>query len=128
MLHAKSLINYFSFLFVLIVIPSGVFAATLPENNLEKIFYYSYLKSGVESFKNNAAKIDIFAPQAYEVSSKLKVSGGLSSEIKKIVSDDKIKVMPLIANANFNQKIIHDLLVSKTAQDALIKYLINEIF
>ena len=98
------------------------------QNSLEKIFYMSQLKEkdGIESLKKNADKIDILAPQFYGVSAKLKLAGGLDAQLKKIIKQKKIKVMPLVTNAGFKQAIIHNLLLSESAQDAVIKSLVTE--
>ena len=94
--------------------------------NFEKIFYMSESKEkeGIASLKINADKIDIIAPQFYGVTEKLKIAGGLSSNLKKIIKEKNLKVMPLVANAGFKQSIMHNLLSSKKDQDAVIKGLI----
>lgn len=109
---------------VLLIMPEYVRAQGNP--TFEKIFYYSGIKAGIKSLQNNAAKIDIFAPQVYSVNSNLKPSGGMNKEIKAIVAKKGIKVMPLIVNQGFNQKIIHNLLVSSKARKAVIAYMIGE--
>lgn len=81
-------------------------------------------KEGVESLKTNYAKIDILAPQFYTITSKMGITGSVSSEIKKIASDNKIEIMPLIANEGFNQNVMHKLLISEKAQDDIITGLI----
>jgi len=93
----------------------------------EKIFYMSQLKEkeGIASLQKNADKIDILAPQFYTVSANLKLVGSLDEKLKKVISQKKIKVMPLVTNAGFKQSIIHNLLLSNTAQDAVIKSLVD---
>lgn len=83
-------------------------------------------KEGIESLKKNAEKIDILAPQFYGISTSLKLVGGIDSKLQKIIDEKKIKVMPLVANAGFKQDVIHNLLVSQTAQDNVIKSLVSE--
>jgi len=99
----------------------------------ENIFYMSELKEkqGIVSLKKNADKIDVVAPQVYGISSKLKLGGGLSANLKKAILQAKtknknIKVMPLVANYAFRQDIMHNLLVSPKAQDEVIKSLVAE--
>lgn len=77
----------------------------------------------IASIKKNYKKIDILAPQSYVVTADLKLSGGLSPELKKVVKNYRIQVMPLVANNGFKQKIIHDLLVNETAQAQFISNL-----
>jgi len=93
----------------------------------EKIFYMSQRreKGGIASFKKNADKIDILAPQFYAVSAKLQLTGGLDANLKKIISQKKVKVMPLVTNAGFKQSVIHNLLADTMAQDAVIKSLVD---
>lgn len=118
---------FFIFLIlVLFLFPGFSLADQNNSFDLERIFYMSNLreKEGIESLKKNADKIDILASQMYRVTSSLTIAGGLSAELKKIISENKIKVMPLIANAGFRQNIMHNLLVSESAQDKIIQGLI----
>lgn len=82
-------------------------------------------KEGIAVLKKNADKIDILAPQFYTVSAKLVLIGKLDTQLKNVISQKKIKVMPLITNAGFRQDVIHDLLVSPLAQDAVIKAMVD---
>jgi len=118
-LFKKILILFFCSIFF--VVP--FFCSASPE----KIFYMNQSgeKKGIESLKKNADKIDILAPQFYAVSAKLKLTGSLDKNLKKIISQKKMKVMPLVVNGNFKQYVIHNLLLSQTAQDELIKSLVN---
>ena len=95
-------------------------------NGLEKIFYMSQSqeKEGILSLQKNADKIDILAPQFFSVSSKMKIVGKFDSQLEQLISQKKIKVMPLVTNAGFSQSTIHDLLTSSPDQDAVIKGLV----
>ncbi len=112
-------------LFALLAFPIFGLADTV---NFEKIFYLSPAKetTGIASIKKNAKNIDILAPQVYGVTASLKVVGGLSKKLQKVVLDYKLKVMPLVANGGFSQKIMHDLLVSPSAQDKFVQFLVKE--
>jgi len=104
------------------IAPKIVFAK---EYNLEKIFYlpkYNAVK-GVESLNKNWQKIDILAPQYHVVNADFSISGGFGPKLKKAIKDYNLKVMPLIANANFKQSIMHNLLLSEAGQDKVITYL-----
>jgi spore germination protein YaaH len=83
-------------------------------------------KDGIKSLEKNADKIDILAPQFYAVSTELKFVGGLGAQLKKVIKQKEIKVMPLIANTGFRQDVIHNLLLSEKAQNEIIKSLIDE--
>ncbi len=94
---------------------------------LEKIFYISESKNGIESFRTNSSFIDVVAPQSYTLTSNLDVFGIVDSEIKKIATDNKIKIIPLIVNQNFSQKVIHKLLTSnQDNQDRVVDFMITE--
>ena len=97
----------------------------------EKIFYMSHSKEkeGIVSLQKNYDKIDILAPQFYGVSESLQLVGGLDATLKKTLrqaqgKNNNLKVMPLVSNAGFKQDVMHNLLVSKIAQDAVIKSLV----
>jgi len=122
-------VYFFIIPFFCLASPKPVAEAGLAgEVKMEKIFYMSQLKEkeGIISLKKNADKIDILAPQFYGVSAKLKLTGSLSNNLKKVIKEKKIKVMPLVANYAFRQDVIHSLLLSKEAQDAVIKSLVAE--
>jgi len=95
--------------------------------NYEKLFYIVDGKNGVESLKKNAGLINTIAPQSYTVHADLTISGFVSSEIKNIARNNKIKIIPLIANAGFSQQIIHNILIAPPEmQDKIINFMINE--
>ena len=103
-----------------------VFSCVIPVPALafEKIFYFNNSKAGLESLKKNADKIDILAPQSYSVSAKMVPSGSLSKEVKKIAADYNIQIMPLIVNSGFNKEVMHKLLITPSAQQAVIAYMV----
>jgi spore germination protein YaaH len=102
-------------------------AADTTNFNPEKIFYLAKynVAAGIESVNKNWDKIDILAPQMYVVQANFTISGGFGPKLKKAIKDHNLKVMPLIANAGFNQKIIHNLLTSETSQNKVINALIS---
>lgn len=103
------------------------FLCSAADYNMERIFYMSQgkEKEGIASINKNADKIDILAPQFYAVSAKLKLAGSLDANLKKVIAQKKIKVMPLVVNAGFSQSVIHNFLLSETAQDGVIKALVD---
>ncbi len=114
-------------LFLCSVILSAPFLCFAEQYNYEKIFYMNQSgeKKGIKSLQKNSDKIDILAPQFYAVSDKLKLIGGLDNKLKKIISQKKIKVMPLVVNTKFKQSVIHNLLLSESSQDEVIKSLVD---
>ena len=94
---------------------------------LEKIFYlapYNVAK-GIESLQQNWQNIDILSPQYYSISSKLYLQGKLPPELRQAIVARNIKVMPLITNAKFSQKTIHNLLMSTGVQNTLANTLVT---
>ena len=106
------IMNYYCKYFLAIIL-SVIITAPLFCSAQENIFYMSQgkEKEGIASIKNNADKIDILAPQFYAVSSKLILTGKLDARLKQVISQKKIKVMPLVVNAGFRQSVIHNLLL-----------------
>ncbi len=118
--------KYFFIVLIFAVLAPGLTYAS------ENIFYMSHSKEqeGIVSLQNNATKIDIIAPQFYEVSDKLKLAGGLDENLKQAiqqaqVKNNNLKLMPLVVNTGFKQKVIHSLLLSTKAQDVVINSLIS---
>ncbi len=113
-----------AFLSALIIFPAQTFA----EFKQERLFYTSPSKEkqGIADIKKNYQKIDILAPQVYIVLPNLTVKNQMTAELYKTIQDYNLKTMPLLANDGFNQKVIHDLLISETAQNNIIDYLVKE--
>ena len=116
----KKFLLFFILFFIFLITPFACSA-------IESIFYMSQLKEkeGIVSLQKNADKIDILAPQFYEVSENLKLVGDLDSNLKNIISQTKVKVMPLVTNSGFRQEVMHDLLLSEKAQDSIIRSLVE---
>ena len=117
-------------LFLIFLISFGVFLFThkslAADYNLEKIFYlapYNEVK-GIASVQANWQNIDILAPQYYSISSKLYFQGKLPVKLNQVIVEHNLKVMPLITNAKFSQKTIHNLLTSPGVQKTLAKTLV----
>ncbi len=121
----KKLLTYHLLFFCLLAVFLLPQKSLATEYDMEKIFYlpkYNAVK-GVASLNKNWQKIDILAPQYHVVNSNFSISGGFGPKLKKAIKDYNLKVMPLIANANFKQSIMHNLLLSEKAQDKVIAYL-----
>jgi spore germination protein YaaH len=113
-------------LFTISAFMAAPFLCSAATYNPEKIFYMSQLKEkeGIASLKKNSDKIDILAPQFYGVSAKMQLTGRLDANLTSVINQNNIKVMPLVTNSGFKQDIIHNLLLSSTAQNAIIKGLV----
>ncbi|MDE2188397.1 MAG: hypothetical protein KGJ35_01560 [Patescibacteria group bacterium] len=99
-------------------------AASLPYG--ERIFYYSTQKSNVADFVAHVNKIDIIAPQTYEINYNLNASGTVPTDLYIAAQSAKIKIMPLLTNKDFSQPLIHQFLASSTAESKLISFLASE--
>lgn len=125
----KKVLYYFfviSYLLVFFVMPNLAFGAD-KNYGMEKIFYlpkYNAVK-GVDSLSQNWQKIDILAPQYHVVNYDFTVSGSFGPKLKTLIKEHNLKVMPLIANANFSRTIIHNLLISEPKQDKVVNYLVK---
>jgi spore germination protein YaaH len=117
------LIFFFS---LFLIFASFAHAQTTTSTYGERIFYYSTLKSNVADFTAHTKDIDIIAPQTYEVTYNLNASGTVPTDLLETAQAARVKVMPLIANRNFDKGIIHGLLVSPTAENALISFIVSE--
>lgn len=119
----RSLACMFSLIFLLCFTKTGEAKA----NGYEKLFYIVDGKNGIESLKKNVKLIDIIAPQSYTVAADLTISGSVNSEIKTIAKNNGIKIIPLIVNAGFSQKIIHSILTAgDETQNRIINFMIAE--
>ena len=97
--------------------------------NPEAVFYLAKYnaEAGVKSVEQNWQKIDILAPQIHIVTfsgNSAKITGSFGPKLKKAITSHNLKVMPLIANANFDQSLMHKLLTSPVEQDRVITGLI----
>jgi len=103
------------------------FGAENANYSMEKLFYMSQAneKTAIPIIQKNADKIDILAPQAYAVKSDLNLYGSLSEELKEVIKERNLKVMPLVVNSKFLQSTIHNLLLSEEAQDRVIAGLVE---
>lgn len=122
--HGLIMFFFFSFLFFASSVHAQTTTSAYPYG--ERIFYYSTLKSNVADFIAHAKDIDIIAPQTYEVTYNLNASGTVPTDLYQAAQAAHVKIMPLIANRDFSQNIIHSLLASSTAQATLISFLVSE--
>ncbi len=92
----------------------------------EGIFYFFNNKNGLNDFKKNYEHIDIVAPQIYEVEQDLSISKPLN---KKIITEAKRKsvpTMPLIVQDKFDKVLMSTILITPSAQDKIIDFMIKE--
>ncbi len=83
--------------------------AELPER--VALFYYVDAPDAYESFARNAGSISIIAPSAYKLDENGLVWGTVDRRVIEHAARSGVKVMPLVVNPGFDQKIIHSVLV-----------------
>ncbi len=116
------------FILGLLMIPTGAFAATSSSQNdsQENIFYFFKNVYGFSDFKSNYKKIDIVAPQIYEVGYNLKVTAPKDKKLIREAKNKKVDTMPLLVQKSFDKVLMSDILLSQTAQDEIINFMIEE--
>lgn len=93
---------------------------------LDGVFYFIPGTSAYASIQKYGGKMSVISPQVYTVDGTGTLKGKLSDQMMALITEKKLKVMPLIANEGFNQTIIHTLLGSVDAQKSVIQSLITE--
>lgn len=75
--------------------------------------------------KEHASQIDIYSSQAYHIDTHGKLIGALNPAMLKIARDSHIKVMPLVVNNDFEQKLTHVFLKNAEAQQRAIQSILK---
>ncbi len=102
-------------------------------NAVQTLFYTDYMASDSSLNANHIInvlnahhkKIDILAPQVYQVDAKGIVWGSLDPRIIKLTKKYDIKLIPLIANNIAGPQAAHDLLSSPAAEKRLIQSMLQ---
>lgn len=106
------------------ILPINTFAAT--NSSQENIFYFFKNVYGYSDFKSNYKKIDIVAPQIYEVGYDLKVSAPKEKKLIREAKRKKVATMPLLVQKSFDKVLMSDILLNQKAQDEIIQYMVDE--
>lgn len=126
----KKIISIFVLCLVLVsgFAPSLVFSATneTEKKDQENIFYFFKNVYGFSDFKSNYKKIDIVAPQIYEVGYDLKVSAPKDKKLIREAKKRKVETMPLLVQKSFDKVLMSDILLNEKAQDEIIDFMIKE--
>jgi spore germination protein YaaH len=93
---------------------------------LEKLFYYVPGEGPYVTLKQYANKIDIFAPQVYQVDNAGNLTGSVSDLATQAISGQNVKVMPLVFQKGFDPDVMHTILTSTDVQTKIITGLITE--
>lgn len=102
---------------------SPVFAAA---PKIEKLFYYVPGFATFNSFEANAKNVDLFAPQVYRVDGEGNLTGSISDVAQEVIDTNKTKVMPLVANEDFDPFVMHAIIDTTAMEDSVIAQLITE--
>lgn len=96
---------------------------------LESLWYYTETPRSRESLFKNITKINILAPQTYELGLDGKITSTTKDDIVTLAQKNHVKIMPLLANTNgkvFNQKNVLDLLDNSKNWEIVAKYMREE--
>jgi spore germination protein YaaH len=88
------------------------------------LMYLVKSPGSIASFKANAARISIIAPQSFAMDAQGFVSGEVPAEVLEIAAANRVAVMPLVVNRGFNQPLMQTVLDSPEARARVIRYLL----
>jgi spore germination protein YaaH len=91
----------------------------------KSLFYMTRDPNSPRSFLAHAGKIDLLVPAWYSVDANGLVSGGANPEIMEAARKHHVPVMPLVANADFNQDDFHRLLENAEAFETMTLSLVR---
>ena len=106
--------------------PQSTVKKVTPPDTMEQLVYYMPGAVSFATFKQYGNKIDVLAPQVYEVDAKGNLTGKTSEELRAEVSKKKTKLMPLVINKDFNRDTMKAILADTQVQDIIINALINQ--
>lgn len=106
-------------------VPNAVAETGAATHGYTRIFYYREGRLARESLFAYPSSIDVLAPQSYSLDGAGKLTGSVKPDVLAFVKKNKIKMMPLITNGNFN-KSFKKLLDDTAKQDAAINALVVE--
>jgi len=95
---------------------------TFASPHKESLFYIDsqVTEAQLQNIKAHAKSIDILAAQVFELGENLEITGTLKPELVSTARENKIKLMPLFYNQNFNQDIVHRFLQDPATQNKII--------
>jgi spore germination protein len=87
------------------------------------LYYYYPDGRGLESLKQNAAKMNVLAPQCFTVDPDGVIEGSVPPEVLQIAQREGLPLMPLLINPRFDRGIATALLHSREAQERAVMYM-----
>jgi spore germination protein YaaH len=91
-----------------------------------RIFYFREGLNARKSFFAHPGEIDVFAPQNYSITATGTLEGSVAPDLLAFAQENKIKVMPLVVNYEFDQRAAQSLLDNLSEQDSAIAALVAE--
>lgn len=91
----------------------------------EAVFYMTGSEASLESFRRNAGRIDVVAPQTFSVEGDGLVWGEVDPQVLETARSHGVKVMPLVHNPGFDQEAIHELLDDSAARARAVATLVE---
>lgn len=79
----------------------------------------------LKAIAQHSQKIDIVAPQIYELNGQGHLWGQVDSQLLDLARTKKFNIMPLVINVNFDQTVMHNFLVDETAQARAIEEMLR---
>ncbi len=77
------------------------------------------------SFEANVDQISIVCPQTFLISKEGVLTGSIDHRVLEIAKKNKIKIMPLIVNKGFDQKLLHDIISNPTSRKRSIEMMLD---
>lgn len=129
-MHRKTLRNRENKHSAIIVFLSLLLTGFIPVSSAaqpgyEAIFYQVDTEESFQSFKQNIEQISIVAPQTYRAGEDGVVWGEVDPRILSLADRHNVKVMPLIVNPGFDQKMFHRFLQDTAAQNRTIDMMVK---
>lgn len=115
------MLKRFTLLIILLVTYAGANSQTRSEN----LFYMVNTPESFESFRANVSQISIVCPQTFLVSKEGTLSGTVDQRVLALAKANNVKVMPLIVNSGFDQKLLHDIVTNPVARKRSIEMMLE---
>lgn len=103
----------------------AVIYALHAQTRSENLFYMVNTPESFESFRVNVKQISIVCPQTFLVSKEGTLSGSVDPRVLSLAKANNVKVMPLIVNSGFDQKLLHDIVSNPVARKRSIEMMLE---
>lgn len=87
------------------------------------LYYYYPDGRGLESLKQNAAKMNVLAPQCFRLDPDGVIEGSIPPAVLEIARRENLPIMPLLINPRFDRGIATALLRDPEAQERAVMYM-----